>query len=317
MYDTREELLEAVKKHALSQGYCTAIKSGNPSRNVAIHCVESGEPRWDQKPTIGPNPRIKSSKRKGCPFLLYGSVKKGKWHLQIRNPDHNHPANPPIVYPQARKFTSNQIDKIQELSDIAIAPRKILQTIRSQSSQPIRGRDIYNQIALIRREERGYQSETKYLITQLNQKRYKYRIKLSSNNKIELLALTHPATLLLANKYNRVFILDCTYKTNRYQMPFLEVIGITPTNQSFLFAVCFIQNEQTEGYQWALETLFQQWLSLPQNSVLITDRDLAFLGAINAVLPNHTHLLCIWHINISSKMISKIRSNLISALFPK
>lgn len=80
-------------------------------------------------------------------------------------------------------------------------------------------------------------------------------------------------------------------------MPFLEVIGITPTNQSFLFAVCFMQNEQTEGYQWALETLFQQWLSLPQNSVLITDRDLAFLGAINAILPNYAHLLCIWHIN--------------------
>ncbi|KAJ5501021.1 hypothetical protein N7527_012142 [Penicillium freii] len=43
VYDTREELLEAVKKHALSQGYRTAIKSGNPSRNVAIHLPPSSE----------------------------------------------------------------------------------------------------------------------------------------------------------------------------------------------------------------------------------------------------------------------------------
>lgn len=301
-----------VQQFALSQGYCTAIKRSNPGQNVTIQCVESGEPRWDQKPIIGPVPRIKSSKRKGCPFWLYANAKNSKWHLQVRNPDHNHPANNPIVYPQARKLQSDQIDKIKELSDIAIAPRKILQIVQKQSSQPISARNIYNQIALNRRKERGYQSETEFLIAQLIKKGYKYRIKLSSDNKIEFLAFTHPNAILLANQYNRVFVLDCTYKTNRYQLPFLEAVGITPTNQSFLFAVCFIQYKKIEGYIWALQTLFQQWLSLPSNTVLITDADSALIAAIDTIHLNIYHLLCIWHIN--KNVLAKAKSIISRAL---
>lgn len=107
----------------------------------------------------------------------------------------------------------------------------------------------------------------------------------------------HPESIRYANKYNRVFLLDCTYKTNRYNMPLLHIIGLSPSNLSYSIAFCFMQNEQEESYKWTLQTFFS-WLDpLRFHPVLCTDRDLALLGAIRAICPRSPHLLCIWHIN--------------------
>ena len=107
----------------------------------------------------------------------------------------------------------------------------------------------------------------------------------------------HPESIKYANKYNRVFVLDCTYKTNRYGMPLLHIIGVSPSNSTFSIAFCFMQNEQEESYIWALKSFFSLLEPLPFNPVLCTDRDLALLGAIKVVCPDNPHLLCIWHIN--------------------
>lgn len=107
----------------------------------------------------------------------------------------------------------------------------------------------------------------------------------------------HPESIKYANKYNRVFVLDCTYKTNRYQMPLLHIIGISPSNSTFSIAFCFMQNEKEESYIWALKTFFSFLNPLPFKPVLCTDRDLALLGALRVVCPRYPHLLCIWHIN--------------------
>jgi hypothetical protein len=200
------------------------------------------------------------------------------------------------VFHQARKLNSTQIDKIKDLNQINSAPRDMIKLLRLSTDQPIISRDIYNQKAKLLRDRYGYQGEMEYFLQNLQIKGYKYRLSLSSDDKIEFLALANPKSIDLANKYYRVFVLDCTYKTNKYGMPLLEVIGITPTNQTFLFATCFMRNESEEGYKWALQTLFSDFIHLSNNSVLITDRALALIGAIEELFPNISHLLCIWHI---------------------
>ena len=80
-------------------------------------------------------------------------------------------------------------------------------------------------------------------------------------------------------------------------MPLLHIIGVAPTNTSFSIAFCFMLNEQTESYQWALRSFFS-FLKMPTDPpVLCTDRDLALLSAIDSEAPQFPHLLCIWHIN--------------------
>lgn len=78
-------------------------------------------------------------------------------------------------------------------------------------------------------------------------------------------------------------------------MPLLHIVGITPSNTTFTIALCFMRDESTESYIWALNTFFS-WLSLPDSyfPVLVTDRDLALVGAIDTIRGvDSPHLLCI------------------------
>ncbi|XP_028068684.1 uncharacterized protein LOC114271253 [Camellia sinensis] len=80
----------------------------------------------------------------------------------------------------------------------------------------------------------------------------------------------HPVSLDLLRTFSRVLVMDCTYKTNRYRLPLLEIV-------------------------------LQILRDLIDNSVLpkviVTDRELALMNAIDNTFPNARHLLCRWHIN--------------------
>jgi hypothetical protein len=56
----------------------------------------------------------------------------------------------------------------------------------------------------------------------------------------------HPNTLLL----------DCTYKTNQYNIPLLNVCGVTSENKNIALGCAFLENEQSEGpMKWSLNCL--------------------------------------------------------------
>lgn len=109
------------------------------------------------------------------------------------------------------------------------------------------------------------------------------------------LFFAHPQSLTLAKRFPTTFIIDCTYKTNKFRMPLLHIIGINSSNKSFSIALCFMPSEKKANYVWALEQLV---ISLDQvsPSVLLTDNEQALINAITQVFPNSTHLLCSWHI---------------------
>jgi hypothetical protein len=66
----------------------------------------------------------------------------------------------------------------------------------------------------------------------------------------------YPKSIEYTNQYNKVFLLDYTYKTNRYKIPLLYIIGLSLSNSLYSIAFCFIQNEQEESYKWTLQTFF-------------------------------------------------------------
>ncbi|GAU16800.1 hypothetical protein TSUD_200430 [Trifolium subterraneum] len=92
--------------------------------------------------------------------------------------------------------------------------------------------------------------------------------------------------------------MDCTYKTNKYRLPLLEIVGTTSTNLTFNVGFAYMESEKTDNYRWALEKLkglFTKQDILPQ--VIVTDRELALMNAIESVFPHAVNLLCTWHVN--------------------
>ncbi|XP_052198258.1 uncharacterized protein LOC127805543 [Diospyros lotus] len=91
--------------------------------------------------------------------------------------------------------------------------------------------------------------------------------------------------------------MDCTYKTNRYKYPLLQIVGVTSTELTFPVAFAFMDHEYKDNYTWAMERLQSLMGSNIFSRVVVTDRELALINAIHKVFPNATTLLCRWHIS--------------------
>ncbi len=107
--------------------------------------------------------------------------------------------------------------------------------------------------------------------------------------------------LLRSNPF--FLVMDCTYKTNKYKMPLLQIIGSTALGSMFFVAFCFLSFETAESYGFALRCLKSMYQSIdlqPETMFksVITDKDDTLSVAILAHLPFVYHFLCIWHINM-------------------
>lgn len=62
-------------------------------------------------------------------------------------------------------------------------------------------------------------------------------------------------SLRLLRRYPFMLWIDATYKTNRYHMPLVNIVGMTATKKTFFVACVFVSSERQESYDWVLDTL--------------------------------------------------------------
>jgi len=106
----------------------------------------------------------------------------------------------------------------------------------------------------------------------------------------------------LCNACNLVFLIDNTYKINRYKLPLLDFIGVTPAGMTFSTGFAYLEGERLNNMVWALERF--QGLFLRRDAflgVIVTDRDLALMNAVKTVFPECTNLWCWFYINKNVK----------------
>lgn len=93
-----------------------------------------------------------------------------------------------------------------------------------------------------------------------------------------------------------VIIMDCTYKMNRYNFSLLEIVGVTSTNIIFSIVFAFLEWEKETNCAWMLENLHGLFVNNIQPSVIVTDRNLALVNAVESTFLLSWYLLCTWHI---------------------
>ena len=59
----------------------------------------------------------------------------------------------------------------------------------------------------------------------------------------------------LCNACNLVFLIGSTYKTNRYRLPLLEFVGMTPTGMIFSASFAYLEGEHVNNMIWATSFL--------------------------------------------------------------
>jgi len=119
------------------------------------------------------------------------------------------------------------------------------------------------------------------------------------NDELQFLFFTPECMQKLLRLNMEVLIMNCTYKTNRYKMPLLIIIGIIVLNTTFDVAFCFMKGESYSDYEWVMKALVRLYdhLNLPYSVMVIFDGDRALSLALSHVFAKQhhrvNHILCI------------------------
>ncbi|KAH1220655.1 Protein FAR1-RELATED SEQUENCE 6 [Glycine max] len=191
-----------------------------------------------------------------------------------------------------------------------VKPKNILLTLKEHNADSYTTiKQIYNARSAYRSSIRGADTKMQHLMKLLERDQYIHWHRLKDEVVVRDLFWCHPDAVKLCNACHLVFFIDSTYKTNRYRLPLLDFVGVTPTAMTFSAGFAYLEAERVNNIVWALERfrgLFLRHDRLPL--VIVTDRDLALMNAVKTVFPESTNLLCRFHIdkNVKAKCKSLI-----------
>ncbi len=300
-FPSRADLLEFLRSWGADNGYVTVISHSAPARNYAsIRCDRSGTYRNTHNLSDDIPHRERGRVKTDCPFRLKAHAKEGQWTFHVQNPSHNHPPFSSDMAPaRLRTLTSEQVNRVASLTYAGATAHAIVVHLRHGDSgeNPSRCsvRDVVNTRQQLRLQLLAGRTPVQALLREMSEEGWVRSYETDMEGHLCQLFFASPVSLTLFDRYPEVLILDCTYNTNRFRFPLLNMVGINGLGGTFYVAFAFIRSESEDNFKWALEQLRGHLTTAPQ--LIGTDRDLALMNAIQQVFPSCAHTLCRWHVN--------------------
>jgi hypothetical protein len=153
-------------------------------------------------------------------------------------------------------LTNSQKEKVTELTNTGVAPLKMKFTLIQETKTPshVTLNTIYNHQGKMRIDQLQGGTPIEALVHQLWEQQFHFMIN-SVEGHMTSFFFAHPRSLELVKHFRTTILLDCTYKTNKYNMPLLHIVGMNSCNRSFTVACCFLCAEKEPNYTRALEHL--------------------------------------------------------------
>ncbi|KAH1197677.1 Protein FAR1-RELATED SEQUENCE 5 [Glycine max] len=310
VFDSRENVLRWARSVAYENGFVAMIvrsdtNTGSRGRTsfMLIGCERSDEYRCRKEEFVR---RDIGTRKYGCPFKLRGKPVVGGqgWMVKLICGIHNHELVKSLVgHPYAGRLSKVEKILIVDMMTSMVKPRNILLTLKEYNANSCKTiKKIYNARSTYRSSIRGSDNEMQHLMKLLERDQYIHCHILKDEDVVRDIFWCHPDAVKLANTCNLVFLIDSTYKTNKYRLPLLDFVGVTPTGMTFFASFTYMEGERLNNVVWALERfrgIFLRHDVLP--GVIVTDRDLALMNAVKTVFPECTNLLCTFHINKNVK----------------
>ncbi|KAH1233760.1 Protein FAR1-RELATED SEQUENCE 5 [Glycine max] len=314
VFATRNDVLQWARTVAHENGFVAVImrsdtETGSRGRSsfVLIRCERSGAYKCGNKEFVR---KDTGSMKCGCPFGLRGKPVHGGecWMVKLICEIHNHELAKSLVgHPYAGRLTKEEKKIIADMTKSKVKPKNILLTLKEHNANSCTTiKQIYNARSAYRSSIRGADTEMQHLMKLLERDQYIHWHRLKDEVVVRDLFWCHPDAVKLCNACHLMFFIDSTYKTNRYRLPLLDFVGVTPTAMTFFAGFAYLKAERVNNIVWALERfrgLFLRNDRLPL--VIVTDRDLTLMNAVKTVFPESTNLLCRFHIDKNVKMKCK------------
>lgn len=322
-FQSMAEAKAAVVSLSEANGFAVAIKrafkmdsNGLPQR-CDLECV-----RGTQKASKGTGKRQAVNTRENCPWSAYLRYYKGLgcWRFVLRVDEHSHPsATNASHFAISRRRQRKEFEG--EIGTLAEGPMKrMCKDIAREVGQThpeaiITARDVQNLRDQNRVASLHGRTPTQQLLEDLNNDPDARIMKRHLNNRddgpIISLMWTYNWAIAKWKENPEVLSFDNTYKTNRFNMPLLQITGITNLSTTFNVAWALLSDEAEGSFEWAITQL--RTISVEENIaesyVCISDYDRAFRNAWNAVHPDVFQQLCRWHIMKNVAFHVKVKWN--------
>lgn len=200
---------------------------------------------------------MRGSKRSQCPMRIKTcAVSKsnvsGPWKIAhtTRSSLHNHPVSADIrVHADRRRRGSSKLPSgeastmmefVQAQSDAGIRVANIRASIlHSNPGSLVLAKDVSNAKMRARNQIIATQTPMEALFSQLVEKYFffRYTVTPETNEHLYLFS-AHPATIRLYKLHCDVLMMDATFKTNKHDLPLLNIIAMTGMNTVLPIAQC-------------------------------------------------------------------------------
>jgi len=292
-FASKNDIVKHLKEQYLKEGVVLTTQRSDATR-VLLKCDLGG--CYRNRLLLSDEGRLRktSSRLTGCPFQISCTVTRGVWVYSIVSGSHNHAVGEDLAgHAVVRRPTTEERAKIQQLGSLGVAPKHILSVLHIEfDGNKSTAQHVYNVLQSTKAEFLRGRSPIEALADLVSEDGYISNVWLKDRDVIGVFFM-HKDSVALAKVYNTVFLLDCTYKTNKFNMPLLNIVGIACTYATFNAGFAFLREETEEHYTWALKQL----AAVVHPKVLCTDRELALMKSIASVFPTSHNLLCVWHIN--------------------
>ena len=124
-------------------------------------------------------------------------------------------------------------------------------------------------------------THTEALMEHLKNQEINATVAVDEDNHVRHLFWQPQHSVEFIRRCNKVFVIDCTYKTNAYGLPLLHVVGFTSRNHIFTAVVGFMDGEVFIDYVWMINEITWFFLS-PQ----ILSSSIATLASLRLSLRN-------------------------------
>jgi hypothetical protein len=271
-------------------------------RKGRIICTKGGHYK-EKKPKEGSiatsTKTSKNSKKTGCEWHVSYSCqhkKGGSFKITSSNMQHNHPREGPGAHHRHRKLTP-QMEEYALSSVNKMAPSQALTDLKAKFKTCIATYDdMHNLQKVAFQKERNGLCATQAMLEVIESAQMPHKFcKDPVSKELQIVLVTDPMAIVLAQEYGQVLLMDCTYKTNKYNYPLLHIVSHTGAGTTFTVAFGFMKQETTEYYTKALKML-RALIPLLPTKVVVTDADLALKAALETVCPEWRHILCRWHL---------------------
>ncbi|XP_076944427.1 protein FAR1-RELATED SEQUENCE 5-like [Bidens hawaiensis] len=242
----------------------------------------------------------------GCNFSLIGNYLRqyNGWRLRVVDDTYNHELVQHFEgHAYAGRLTPAQKVMVHDMYRNQAPPRDILCNLKSKDERNVICiKTVYNEGQKIPKEDRRGKSLMEVLFNLLQDTTYIHNHRTNpSTNALEDLFFVHPTSYMIYRAFPHVLVIDTTYNTNVYKMPFVQIVGVTSTRKTFHIEMAAVSNEKKDNFTWVLTMLKTTLDNCMMPRVILTDCDLALMNACEIVFPNAAKLLCRWHINENIK----------------